>query len=437
MQLNPYVLLFLIYIVFPTLSKAQSSIILFDLNRNDSTVSMVKDYQANNDVMLYVYPNSQYSLKNPTDIKSILAKHENEKIDTLIFSGHYTPGAFSGRNGEIKQQNFLDTLSQHPNLKNNIQHLILRGCYTTRINEIVKTGLWRQSLPNLNYISGYDGRAWSSETLLSQQFITDTLELRSDLLASKSPDEAVSSFKKIRNYDQSPLALWFKTDGNEYYIASESLNRNKPIVDFNKIKLTCNLNLKTRLKYNKLLEQYDIGSEDGFERPPTDTNKGQLRKIYEWLLNNQHCLTLNIWDKNPYDDVSKAAGLLFFNRLTNNYMNVYNQNEFQQMLDTYNAITKDDITIPDLSTASRDEIRMFIYQVSTKIYNIGINGFYDKLDSYIISRINYHLNGLNQLIIKIDPLLTPSRWLTEEDIVALPIIAVSSDDNASSLDINL
>ena len=46
----------------------------------------------------------------------------------------------------------------------------------------------------------------------------------------------MTSFKKIRDYDKSALALWFKTDKNEYYITSETLKQNKTILDFNKIK---------------------------------------------------------------------------------------------------------------------------------------------------------------------------------------------------------
>ena len=112
--------------------------------------------------------------------------------------------------------------------------------------------------------------------------------MKQSFINAQTPEEAVLSFKNIRHFDKSPLAIWFKTERNEYYVTTETLSQNKTIINFNKIKNTCILNAESRLKYNSILEKYDQGVLAGFERPPADTNKGKLRKVYEWLLNNQH-----------------------------------------------------------------------------------------------------------------------------------------------------
>lgn len=402
-------------------SDAAADIVVLNLNDNESTVKTIIDYALNNNLRTVVYPNENIGEVNNESIKVIVNELENYDIDTLIISGHYTPGAFSGKNGELKQKKLLDSIIKSTKLKESIKHLVLRGCYTTRINEILKGSEWRQSLTNLNYIAGYDGRAWSSETVLSRQFVYDALKQKQAFLNSSSADDLAVAFENIRNHTQSSLAIWTKTNDNEYYISTKSLGRNNHLVDFKKINFTCSLNHETRIKYNELVKKYDDGVDPGFERPPSDTDKGSMRRVYEWLLKNQHCITLQVWDRSIYDDANKAAGLLFFDRLTHNYQNIYNQSEFRQLLDSYNEVADTKIIAPELSEASRFEIKSFVYQLGTEFYNKMTNGLIDKLDSHTIKRIEYHLSGMNKHIINIDPLTTPQNWLTDKNSYATPL----------------
>ena len=408
----------LLLLLSPSISFA--TILVFNLNNNDSTVEQIHHYAQMNNEQVLVYPNNSIDSINESSMQQIIEDVKDDDIKTLIISGHYAPGSFSGKSGEIQQSAFLKNLNKYDELSSSIQNLILRGCYTTRTNEILLKSQWRSSLPNLKYISGYDGRAWSSENLYSQEFIFDALQLKQSFVNAQTPEEAVTSFKNIRHFDKSSLAIWFKTDENEYYITSETLAQNKTILNFNKIKNTCVLNMEPRLKFNGILEKYDRGEQAGFERPPADTSKGRLRKVYEWLLNNQHCVSLKIWEQNQYDDVNKAAGLLFFDRLTHNYQNIYNQNEFQQLLDEYNAVAESSLVKPDLSIASRNSIKTFVYNLSTDIYNKNNNGLAEKLNDYTITRLEYHLKGLDRLVITMDPLMLPGRWLTEDDTYVQP-----------------
>ena len=408
----------LLTLLLPTYSFA--TILVLNLNNNDSTVEQIYNYAQMNNEEVLVYPNNSIDTISELSLLQIVEDVKKYDIKTLVISGHYAPGSFSGKSGEINQTDFLKSLNKYNDLSSSIQYLMLRGCYTTRINEILLKSQWRSSLPNLKYISGYDGRAWSSESQYSQEFVFDTLRLKQSFINSQTPEQAKSLFKNIRNYDKSSLAIWFKTNENEFYITSETLSQNKAIINFNKIKNTCILNTDSRLKYNSIIEKYDRGELAGFERPPSDTNKGEVRKAYEWLLNNQHCVSLQIWEKNQYDDVNKAAGLLFFDRLTTNYQNIYNQNEFQKLLDEYNDAAQSKLINPDLSSASRSDIREFMYSLSTSIYNKHNNGLAGKLNKEILSRLEYHLTGLNRLVIMMDPLLLPGRWLTEDNTYVRP-----------------
>lgn len=407
-----------ILLLLPTYSAA--TILVFNLNDNSSTVEQIHNYAQNNDEQVIVYPNKEVDSIDKLSLRKIIDQLKNENIETLIISGHYAPGSFSGKNGEIRQTDFLNKLKEYDALTSSIQHLILRGCYTTRINEVLSKSEWRSSLPNLKYISGYDGRAWSSENQYSQEFVFDALQLKQSFINSQTPEQAIASFKGIRHFDKSSLAIWFKTSDNEYYMTSETLEQNKSLLDFNKIKKTCRLNAPFHVKYTGLLEKYDQGILAGFERPPADTDIGELRKVYEWLLNNQHCVSFKIWEHNQYNDVNKAAALLFFDRLTHNYQNIYIQSEFQKLLDEYNAVAESRLKNPDLSIASRHSIKTFVYSLSTDIYNKNNNGLSDKLSEYTMSRLDHHLTGLNRLVLMMDPLLLPARWLTEDNTYVYP-----------------
>ena len=303
-----------------------------------------------------------------------------------------------------------------------IENLILRGCYTTRLNEILQHSLWHKYLPNLKYISGYKGRAWSSETDASQHFTYDSLALRKEFLNTSSESETDGLFKRIRDYEKSDLALWFKTTKNQFYITTDSISRKKPVLNFNKITNTCKLNNVYRSKYNQLLMKYDVGEQPGFTRPVTDSGKGELRDIYEWLLKNQHCHKLYIWKKNDYDDVSKAAALLFFNRLTHNYQNIYNQYEFQQVLEQYNVYAGKHLILPDLNKSSRHSIREFTHRLSSELYNISDKPADKTLSAHTRARLQYHLTAMNDLIVNLDNRKLPPSWLTEDDSFAVPFL---------------
>ena len=81
-----------------------------------------------------VYPNSSINSINESSMQQIVEDVKDHDIKTLIISGHYAPGSFSGKSGEIQQSAFLKSLSKYDDLSSSIQNLILRGCYTTRTN---------------------------------------------------------------------------------------------------------------------------------------------------------------------------------------------------------------------------------------------------------------------------------------------------------------
>jgi len=396
--------------------------LVLDFNNNTSTVEQVRKYSATVKETVLVFPNKDIKRIDEDSLPEIIAALKGKTVSTLILSGHYVPASYSGKNGQLRINELLKAITHNKKMSVTIENLILRGCYTTRLNEILQHSVWHRYLPNLKYISGYKGRAWSSETEASQHFIYDSLALRKEFLNTQSEAEKTALFKRIRDYERSDLALWFKTAENQFYLTTDSISRKKPALNFNKITYTCKLNNVYRHKYNQLLKKYDAGEQPGFTRPAVDSGKGELRDIYEWLLKNQHCHQLHIWKKNNYDDVSKAAALLFFNRLTHNYQNIYNQYEFQQMLEQYNSNAGKKLILPDLNTSSRQAIRVFTHTLSSQLYNISDQPKDKMLNAYTMERLQYHLTAMNDLIVNLDSRRLPPNWLTEDDSFVVPFL---------------
>jgi len=396
--------------------------VVLDFNKNTSTIEQVRKYSATVEETVLVFPDEDIKRIDEDSLPEIIAALKDKTISTLVLSGHYVPASYSGKNGQLRIHELLKEITKYRKLSGSIKYLILRGCYTTRLNEILRHSLWHRYLPNLKYIAGYKGRAWSSETKASQHFIYDSLALRKEFLNTLTESETTALFKRIRDYKRSDLALWFKTAKNQFYLTTDSISRNKPVLNFNKITYTCKLNKVHRAKYNQLLMKYDAGEQPGFTRPAVDSGKGELRDIYEWLLKNQHCHQLHIWKKNHYDDVSKAAALLFFNRLTHNYQNIYNQYEFKQMLEQYNAYAGKALMLPDLNKSSRQAIREFTHELSSQLYNISGKPKNKILNAHTMERLQHHLTGMNDLIVNLDSRKLPPSWLTEEDSFAVPFL---------------
>jgi len=424
-NLTTRITMFLRLFVFFFMSSMQpvfADTVVLDFNNNTSTVDQIRHYSATVKETVLVFPNKDIKRIDENSLPEIIASLKDRAVSTLILSGHYVPASYSGKNGELRINELLKEIFNYKELSGSIKFLILRGCYTTRLNEVLKHSLWHKYLPNLAYISGYKGRAWSSETEASQQFIYDSLALRNAFLSTASESETINLFKQIRGYDKSDLALWFKTANNQFYLTTDGISRKKSLLNFNKITYTCKLNNVYRKKYNQLLMKYDLGEEQGFKRPSVDSEKGELRDIYEWLLKNQHCHQLNIWKRNDYDDVSKAAALLFFNRLTHNYQNIYNQYEFQQMLEQYNAYAGKQHVLPDLNKSSRQAIRKFTHTLSSQLYNIAGKQKNKMFNAHAMARLQYHLTAMNDLIVNLDTRKLPSSWLTVKDSFAVPFL---------------
>lgn len=374
-----------------------ASILVLNFNKNNSTVEQTQIYAKSQGIMVYVFPNKNIRTIDKNSLSEIFysVSELNSPIDTIVFSGHASANSFSGKDGEIKQSDIREVMQGFPGIGQSVEKLILRGCYTGRISEVLPENGWRTIFKNLSYLAGYTDRAWSSETIYSKYFIFDTLNLSEDFLYSSTKDKSIAIFKSIRYFKKSAISIWFKSgkSEDELYITTETLNSKNDLLNISSLEKECHSLSKKRLKNQVLLEKYFIGNVSGFKRPPNNTNNTSLRKAYSWTLKNQHCTDLRVWQKNMYDDTELAASLLFYNKLAHNFLNTYNPYEFSFLINELNAHLETPLNNPDINLASRDEIRKFTYSLGTQLYNKYTNGLISLLDKNIITTLEYYQVG--------------------------------------------
>jgi len=92
------------------------------------------------------------------------------------------------------------------------------------------------------------------------------------------------------------------------------------------------------------------------------------------------------------------------------------------MLEQYNTYAGKKLVLPDLNASSRHMIREFTHTLSSQLYNIADIPQNKKLNAYTLSRLQYHLTAMNDLIVNLDNRKLPSSWLTEKDSFAVPFL---------------
>ncbi len=85
----------LLLLLLPTYSFA--TILVFNLNNNDSTVEQIHHYAQMNNEQVLVYPNDSIDSINESSMQQIIEDVKDYEIETLIISGHYAPGFFPVR----------------------------------------------------------------------------------------------------------------------------------------------------------------------------------------------------------------------------------------------------------------------------------------------------------------------------------------------------
>ena len=465
------VLLILINISYYT----EAAILVLNFNQNDSSINAIKEAASirNEELLIFPFSNRHPESKisrsipkiNKDTIKEIFSITNNyvEKkqttITNIVFSGHAGSGGFSGKDGSIRREDIISAIEGFQEIRTSVKSLLLRGCYTTTLAEVMPNQSWRTMFPNLSVISGYEGKAWSSEKLASKTFVKEALLLENNFIFARSPEEVVNIYKKFSHYQISETAIWVKhqsiseSKNMESFITTQRVFNGKVPIELTHIAKQCKSNKSIAYGYQKEVQKYFEGDVTGYLRPlkNTQTSKNKLRKIYSFINKKQHCIKYKFWDKrNIEKDLSpnNIMPLLFFNKITANFSRAYNVAEFIDLINWANqrqelakkdfpfleALIFPNITAKDVNDtfitgekppfgtlvkivkhSSRGFLRDFELKLGDFINNshnlIVISNHEHKIK---LARIKYFHKAFKELLIDFSPLYLPHSWMTEK-----------------------
>ena len=366
-------------------------------------------------------------------------------------SGHSGAGGFSGKDGGLRRENFINALQLSPKLRNNIVSLLLRGCYTTTLAEVLPSATWRKTFPNLTMISGYEGKAWSSEKVASKSFVKEILQLEANFLLAKTTNDLIKVYKSLSHYKISEIAMWVKTNTGEKpqenFITTLRLNQGRVPIDLAKINKACKLNEGNAKDYSQEINMFWAGTEPGYYRPlkNTHTSKNKLRKAYGFFNKNHHCKRYGFWPEIQNSTLispNRIMPLLFFNKIAENFGRAYDQNKFSQLVSWANKmlfiIKKDfsdvnELSFPDITGKTINDELITSGMVTSELIKASRGTFLSfqiDLDSFlvnanVISEMKQPINQQNltelkqyahaykQLLIYFSPIELPHSWMTD------------------------
>jgi len=446
----------------------QSAILLLNFNKNDSTVKAVRTAAAYRNEALIVFPFSNKHIEslpaenigniNKDSITEILniadafASNNQTQITNIVFSGHAGAGGFSGKNGSLRKADFISALAAFPKIKTSVTSLLLRGCYTTTLAEVMPNESWRKALPNLTLIAGYQGKAWSSEKSASKSFVKEVLQIEELLITTNTVEELVKQYQTLTHYKVSEIAIWLKNQNDsgaqENFITTKRLIQGRVPINLTKMAKECQLNEPRATLYTNDIRKFYVGKESGYFRPlkNTHTSKNKLRKAYEFFNKNHHCQKYDYWLSLTNERLitpKNIMPLLFFNKIVENFDRAYDLKQLSELIAWANlmilSISNDFPNVeflnfpdvggrnindkqliigkntPDTIQSSRSAIIAFEIELNSFIINANnIPDMKSSINQKNLNKLKNYYTAYKQLLIDFSPLHLPHSWMTED-----------------------
>lgn len=258
------------------------------------------------------YTEKQVPIKDQVANKLAELNLEKVKLTNVSISGHDGGGSFGGYKGGFSRQDFATIMADYPEM-NEVESLLLLGCYTGVRHEVFA---WKAIFPKVKLIGGYDGSAPNSTRPQGHQYISDILTKEKSLTSLKNPaqvDNDVKSMLSGLNMLNAAIYINPACENNEdgFYYASK-LNRTFEKFEINDCEKIIGEMSALSIEYQKY--------ESGELEPPTDTGpNGALRKIYDKVRTNEHCLAQG----NYAFESNSVFFLLFWEGLKKNFGEYY------------------------------------------------------------------------------------------------------------------
>lgn len=425
--------LFIVALLLNVPVSYSNTILLLDFNNNTKTHTVLRQFAQQNDLTFHAIgsphqPITEVSFK--TLYTQFLAKlKDSDTLTTVVFSGHHGNFRFSGDTGEIALSTIQGQLIELGHNWNEVERLILRGCYTTTADTIMPNSPWHGLTPNVNMIAGYEKKAWDDKKAESFEYILDILALPLTPTGHLSKEDIWKSFTSVRHQKRSALGLWLRSNlapKGGLFLSTEGGFLGRGIIDNEKAIKVCIDKYPSKAKhievYNRIIS--------GEQALPLTPKRGKLRKAYDYFNVNNHCYQLaEQWQNdrknraNPLDslrNIEELMPLLFFYNITTNFDRYLtarvNDNWFQ---DWKNYLTQqNEVALPN-SIRNAETFSQLRYQdlkaVSNDFKSLLVNRPPNDLGTLRVLKL------FNAVVLDFDLLVMPQRWMTQENSVTPPL----------------
>lgn len=238
-------------------------------------------------------------------------KASKAKLVNLSISGHDGGGSFSGSKGMYSRHELATAMKDLGDI-NEVKSLMLLGCYTGTPKEVLE---WKSIFPQTKLIGGYDGSAPLADRPQGHQYISDIL-MKEKQLTTQADQKKLQAYvdANVKGLGNLNAALFLQcSDGSttqDYYYGSK---KTKKVEKFD-IK-ECLEKKKELQQLTRDLDKYMTGELE----PPTDTQAGALREVYNRARSLEHCAELT----DEIVNVSAAFNLLFYGGVKSTFAHFY------------------------------------------------------------------------------------------------------------------
>lgn len=324
-------------------------------NEKKSTYDKAKCERAEKDYKMFDERMEKHVVEKPMPDREMLTTQIKEvsesggKLEGMIFSGHDGGGYFSGDFGdhEISFEDLDAALKDFPEQRQSLESLYLLGCYTGVRTDI---DTWKEVLPNMKLLAGYEGTAPNGYRLAGQTYIEDMLKETQNIISSQKAEDVRHILQNdIQHMFYLSAGIYIKpnacngpSDDGEYYYRVEKTGADRfkdyNIIDCSEIESEYNSNRREFIKrFNGSYEP-----EDYLEGNP-------LRYTYKYFRVNSHCFeNLGITDANKENDKKIAPApeqvlnLLFWHNVRDNF-GKYFKRDLEQMDEILKQFQMDDL----------------------------------------------------------------------------------------------
>jgi hypothetical protein len=344
----------LILLSFFTQAWAQEKILFVDLNKGKTEIAAARRVAKAKGKELIVYPSEgeEFKLEN---LKTIIT---GNSFSSLCLSGHNGGNSYGGETGSVDVGELMSAIASSPSHQT-IEGLYLLGCNGANKNKIF---FWKEALPNLKFIAGYDGSAPLSSNANGVKYFEDALGKQSQITASKNAQilkQLMTTLNSVNNFESAVYASCGPLKKEYLYLPRRS--GSERFGEFSSQECVAKIHV-FKSNYLETIKKYWSG-----ELEPTLQNpsSGFLKDAYVFMRQNEHCFADE--DLMGFDG-DQLLFLRFNNAFNENYFEYY-KDQLTSYLNELNQFT--DNTEAFLAKIKAEEI-IILKKLEDIIANPGI-----------------------------------------------------------------